>query len=46
MVAVPPEKRSVGLVFQDFALFPWRTVKQNVAFGLEIAGFVQPAAQE
>ena len=27
-----------GMVFQDFALFPWRTVKQNVQFGMEMAG--------
>lgn len=31
---VPPEKRKVGLLFQDFALFPHLTVAQNVAFGL------------
>ena len=30
----PPEARPVGLVFQDHALFPHRTVGQNVAFGL------------
>ena len=30
----PPEARSVGLMFQDFALFPHLTVAQNVAFGL------------
>ncbi|MBR4685747.1 ABC transporter ATP-binding protein [Methanomassiliicoccales archaeon LGM-RCC1] len=27
-----------GMVFQDFALFPWRTVRRNVEFGMEIAG--------
>lgn len=31
----PPEERSVGLMFQDFALFPHLTVLQNVAFGLK-----------
>ncbi|MEQ8825138.1 MAG: ABC transporter ATP-binding protein [Filomicrobium sp.] len=34
-VFVPPEKRSVGLMFQDFALFPHLTVLGNVAFGLK-----------
>lgn len=31
---VPPEKRNVGMVFQDFALFPHLTVEQNVCFRL------------
>jgi NitT/TauT family transport system ATP-binding protein len=35
-VAGPGPDRAV--VFQQFALFPWRTVKQNIAFGLECRG--------
>jgi iron(III) transport system ATP-binding protein len=31
---VPPERRNVGLMFQDFALFPHLSILQNVAFGL------------
>ena len=33
-LSLPPEARGVGLMFQDFALFPHLTVAQNVAFGL------------
>ncbi|MBD1204963.1 MAG: ABC transporter ATP-binding protein [Rhodobacteraceae bacterium] len=33
-LSLPPEARSVGLMFQDFALFPHLSVAQNVAFGL------------
>ena len=33
-VFVPPESRSIGLVFQDFALFPHLTILENVKFGL------------
>ncbi len=32
---VPPEKRSVGMVFQDYALFPHLSVAKNIAFGLQ-----------
>ena len=32
-VDLPPERRSVGLVFQEYALFPHMTVQANVAFG-------------
>jgi iron(III) transport system ATP-binding protein len=34
VTSLPPEKRRIGLVFQDHALFPHRRVDQNIAFGL------------
>jgi glycine betaine/proline transport system ATP-binding protein len=36
-------RESVAMVFQQFALLPWRTVAENVGFGLELAGV--PAAE-
>ncbi|HEY3143776.1 MAG TPA: ABC transporter ATP-binding protein [Acidimicrobiales bacterium] len=36
-VHLPPEKRQVGMVFQDWALFPHLTVAQNVGYGLRRA---------
>lgn len=35
-----------GMVFQDFALFPWRTVRKNVEFGMEIAGVPKEEREE
>ncbi|WP_244592276.1 ABC transporter ATP-binding protein [Azospirillum palustre] len=35
-----------GMVFQEYALFPWMTVAQNVAFGLEIKGMSKPEIAE
>lgn len=43
-VHLPPEKRGVGLMFQDFALFPHLTVLENARFGLNGQG--RDAARE
>ncbi|HEY9214601.1 MAG TPA: ABC transporter ATP-binding protein [Ancylobacter sp.] len=36
--AVPPEKRDIGMVFQNYALFPHMTVAQNVGYPLRVRG--------
>jgi ABC-type Fe3+/spermidine/putrescine transport system ATPase subunit len=38
MDGVPPRDRGIGFVFQDYALFPKTTVRDNVAFGLRVRG--------
>src|SRR5678815_2988086 len=35
-----------GIVFQHFALFPWKTVRQNVLYGLERAGIKRAEREE
>src|SRR5262249_483302 len=35
---LPPQKRGLGVVFQEHALFGRKTVEQNIAFGLETRG--------
>ena len=38
MDGVPPRDRGIGFVFQDYALFPRMTVRDNIAFGLRVRG--------
>jgi iron(III) transport system ATP-binding protein len=42
---VPPEKRRIGMVFQDYALFPHLTVAENIAFGMRTAPRPERAAR-
>ncbi len=43
---LPPERRDLGMVFQNYALFPHMTVFQNVAFGLHMRRLPAAAVQE
>ena len=40
---LPANKRNVGLVFQNYALFPHMTVRENIAFGLRMRGWTRAA---
>jgi multiple sugar transport system ATP-binding protein len=43
VTALPPQQRDIAMVFQDVALFPYMTVRQNIGYPLRIAGL--PKAQ-
>ncbi|MFC4625939.1 ABC transporter ATP-binding protein [Daeguia caeni] len=38
MTGVPPQKRNIGMMFQDYALFPHMTVLENIGYPLETRG--------
>src|SRR6187549_78527 len=43
---LPPYRRPVNTVFQNYALFPHMTVGQNVSYGLEMSGVAKPERQK
>ena len=44
--ALPPRKRGIGMVFQDYALFPHMTVEDNLAFPLDVRGIERDRRRE
>ena len=42
MIATPAHKRGLGMVFQSYALFPFMSVAENVAYPLKIRGVSKP----
>jgi len=46
MTDVPVHRRNVGMLFQNYALFPHLTVEENIAFGLEMRGIAKAEAAQ
>jgi multiple sugar transport system ATP-binding protein len=46
VTALPPQKRDIAMVFQDVALFPYMTVRQNIGYPLRIAGLPRARVDE
>ena len=46
VTSLPPEKRGIGLVFQNYALYPHMTVLQNICFPMELAGVKKADAEK
>src|SRR5215510_3868332 len=42
---LPPERRNIGMVFQNYALFPHMTVGENIGFGLQMRGLDHAATR-
>src|SRR4249920_3670249 len=42
---MPPHKRNIGMVFQNYALFPHMTVEENLAFPLEVRKMLKAEQQ-
>ncbi len=49
VVGMPPNQRNIGMVYQDYALFPHMTVLENIAFGMKMRSFpkaeIEPMAR-
>ncbi len=43
---IPPEKRGIGLVFQNYALWPHMTISENLSFGLKLRGMENSRIEE
>ncbi|HSC25814.1 MAG TPA: ABC transporter ATP-binding protein [Vicinamibacterales bacterium] len=46
VTAVPPQKRDLAMVFQSYALYPHKTVRENLAFGLRMRGAAAGTIEE